>query len=137
MNEKELAYAESVITELSEMIDLCFKKIIDDKKFETPNFDEVLKRKKLSQSQAELIVSVFSDPYNELHDLDQGDDKKLNEKYEWLSTRKRKKLISVLEALVMSCLSEYTELQPEFQELKENIRKISENEKEKAHQKKQ
>ena len=70
MNEKELAYAESVITELSEMIDLCFKKIIDNKKFETPNFDEVLKRKTLSQSQAELIVSVFSDPYNELHDLE-------------------------------------------------------------------
>ena len=137
MNEKELAYAESVITELSEMIDLCFKKIIDDKNFESPNFDEVLKRKKLSQDQAELIVSVFSDPYNELHDLDQGDDKNLNEKYDWLSTRKRKKLISVLEALVMSCLSEYNELQPEFQELKENIRKISENEKEKAHQKKQ
>ena len=91
MKEKELAYAESVITELSEMIDLCFKKIIDDKKFKTPNFDEVLKRKKLSQDQAELIVSVFSDPYNELHDLDQGDDKNLNEKYDWLSTRKRKK----------------------------------------------
>ena len=42
MNEKELAYAESVITELSEI-----KKIIDNKKFETPNFDEVLKRKTL------------------------------------------------------------------------------------------
>ena len=134
MNEKELAYAESVITELSEMIDLCFKKIIDNKKFETPNFDEVLKRKTLSQSQAELIVSVFSDPYNELHDLDQGDDKKLNEKYEWLSTRKRKKLISVLDALVKACVSEYTELQPEFQELKENFRKIAENEKEETQQ---
>jgi FtsZ-binding cell division protein ZapB len=46
-------------------------------------------------------------------------------------------LISVLDALVTACVSGYTELQPEFQELKEKMRKIAENEKEEAHQEEQ
>ena len=39
-----------------------------------------------------------------------------------------------MDTLVKSCVSVYTELQPEFQELKENFRKIAENEKEETQQ---
>ena len=43
----------------------------------------------------------------------------------------------MLDALVSAFVSEYTEQQPEFQELKEKFKKISdENEKEKAQQEK-
>ena len=41
-------------------------------------------------------------------------------------------MISVMDALVTACVSEYTEMQPEFQELKEKFRKIAENEKEES-----
>lgn len=69
-----------------------------------------------------------------MYKLEEGDDKELNEKYSWLSVEKRNKLISVMDTLVKSCVSVYTELQPEFQELKENFRKIAENEKEETQQ---
>ena len=137
MNEKELAYVESVVDELTELLDGCYQNILDDKDFEMPNFDEPLQRKPLNEKQTDLIVEIFTEPFLELYKLDEGDDEKLNEQYEWLSEEKRNKLISVLDALVTACVSEYTEMQPEFQELKENFRKIAENEKEKAQQEKQ
>ena len=137
MNKKELAYTESVVNELSEMLDGCYQNILDDKDFEMPNFEEPLKRKKLNEKQTDLIVNVFTEPFLELYKLDEGEDEELNKKYDWLSEEKRNKLISVIDALVTACVSEYTEVQPEFQELKENFRKIAENEKEKAQQEKQ
>ena len=137
MNKKELAYTESVVNELSEMLDGCYQNILDDKDFEMPNFEEPLKRKILNEKQTDLIVNVFTEPFLELYKLDEGEDEELNKKYDWLSEEKRNKLISVIDALVTACVSEYTEMQPEFQELKENFRKIAENEKEKAQQEKQ
>ena len=137
MNEKELAYVESVVDELTELLDGCYQNILDDKDFEMPNFDEPLQRKPLNEKQTDLIVEIFTEPFAEIYRLEDGDDEKLNEQYEWLSEEKRKKLISVLDALVTACVSGYTELQPEFQDLKEKMRKIAENEKEEAHQKEQ
>ena len=137
MNEKELAYVESVVDELTELLDGCYQNILDDKKFEMPDFEKPLKRKELNGEQTDLIVEVFTEPFLELYKLDEGEDEELNKKYDWLSEEKRNKLISVLDALVTACVSEYTEMQPEFQELKENIRKIAKNEKEKAQQEKQ
>ena len=102
-----------------------------------PNFKEPLTRKELNEKQIDVIVEVFTEPFTELYKLDEGSDEKLNENYEWLGDEKRKKLISVLDALVTVCVSEYTELQPEFKELAENFRKIADNEKEKAQQEEQ
>ena len=137
MDQKELAYVESVVDELTELLDGCYQNILDDKDFEMPDFVEPIKRKPLNEKQTDLIVEIFTEPFLELYKLDEGDDEKLNEQYEWLSEEKRNKLISVLDALVTACVSEYTEMQPEFQELKENFRKIAENEKEEAHQEEQ
>ena len=67
--------------------------------------------------------------------MDSGENEKLNKQYEWLVEDKRKKLISVMDSLVTACVSEYTEMQPEFQELKEKFRKIAENEKEETPEK--
>ncbi len=137
MDEKELAYVESVVDELAELLDGCYQNILDDNDFEMPNFKEPLTRKELNEKQIDVIVEVFTEPFTELYKLDEGSDEKLNENYEWLGDEKRKKLISVLDALVTVCVSEYTELQPEFKELAENFRKIADNEKEKAQQEEQ
>tara|TARA_E500000305_G_scaffold55937_1_gene44648 strand:+ start:3164 stop:3577 length:414 start_codon:yes stop_codon:yes gene_type:complete len=137
MNEKELAYVESVVDELAELLDGCYQNILDGNDFEMPNFQEPLTRKELNEKQIDVIVEVFTEPFTELYKLDEGSDEKLNENYEWLGDEKRKKLISVLDALVTVCVSEYTELQPEFKELAENFRKIADNEKEKAQQEEQ
>ncbi len=137
MDEKELAYVESVVDELAELLDGCYQNILDDNDFEMPNFKEPLTRKELNEKQIDVIVEVFTEPFTELYKLDEGSDEKLNENYEWLGAEKRKKLISVLDALVTVCVSEYTELQPEFKELAENFRKIADNEKEKAQQEEQ
>ena len=42
-----------------------------------------------------------------------------------------------MDALVSDCLRVYTDVDPEVQELEENIRKILENEKEEAHKEEQ
>ena len=136
MNEKEVAYVEDFIKELSEMVDLTYQKIIDGKKYDIPNFEEAIQKRTLTVQQVEVITEVFTEPFAELHRIEE--DAELALKYSWLSEDKRKKLIEVLDALVSAFVSEYTEQQPEFQELKEKFRKISEeNEKEKAQQEKQ
>mgnify|MGYP003128245852 FL=1 len=66
-----------------------------------------------------------------MHDLIEGD-AELEKQYSFLSTEKRKSIVSVLDALVNSCLSVYTDTQPDFQDLKENIRKLAKDEKEEA-----
>ena len=137
MNEKEWAYFEDTVNELTENLEKAIDSIYNDKEFEMPNFDAVLEKRTLNIEQAEMLSDFFTEPFAELYKVDEGEDKELNEKYEWLSDGKRKKLISVMDTLVKSCVSVYTELQPEFQELKENFRKIAENEKEKAQQEKQ
>jgi hypothetical protein len=136
MNKKEVAYVEDFISELSEMVDLTYQKIIDGKKYDIPNFEEAIQKRTLTAQQVEVITEVFTEPFAELHKIEE--DAELALKYSWLSEDKRKKLIEVLDALVSAFVSEYTEQQPEFQELKEKFRKISEeNEKEKAQQEKQ
>ena len=135
MNEKEVAYVEDFISELSEMVDLTYQKIIDGKKYDIPNFEEAIQKRTLTAQQVEVITEVFTEPFAELHRIEE--DAELALKYSWLSEDKRKKLIEVLDALVSAFVSEYTEQQPEFQELKEKFRKISEeNEKEEAQQEK-
>ena len=135
MNEKEVAYVEDFIKELSEMVDLTYQKIIDGKKYDIPNFEEAIQKRTLTAQQVEVITEVFTEPFAELHRIEE--DAELALKYSWLSEDKRKKLIEVLDALVSAFVSEYTEQQPEFQELKEKFRKISEeNEKEEAQQEK-
>ena len=136
MNKKEVAYVEDFISELSEMVDLTYQKIIDGKKYDIPNFEEAIQKRTLTAQQVEVITEVFTEPFAELHRIEE--DAELALKYSWLKEDKRKKLIEVLDALVSAFVSEYTEQQPEFQELKEKFRKISEeNEKEKAQQEKQ
>ncbi len=135
MNEKEVAYVEDFIKELSEMVDETYKKIIDGKKYDIPNFEEAIQKRTLTVQQVEVINEVFTEPFAELHRIEE--DAELALKYSWLKEDKRKKLIEVLDALVSAFVSEYTEQQPEFQELKEKVKKISdENEKEKAQQEK-
>ena len=136
MNEKEWAYFEDTVNELTENLEKAIDSIYNDKEFEMPNFDAVLEKRTLNIEQAEMLSDFFTEPFAELYKVDEGEDKELNEKYEWLSDGKRKKLISVMDTLVKSCVSMYTEMQPEFQELKENFRKIAENEKEETHQEK-
>tara|TARA_Y100000592_G_scaffold90041_1_gene148138 strand:+ start:768 stop:1172 length:405 start_codon:yes stop_codon:yes gene_type:complete len=134
MDKKEVAYVEDFISELSEMVDLTYQKIIDGKKYDIPNFEEAIQKRTLSVQQVEVITEVFTEPFAELHRIEEDDELAL--KYSWLSEDKRKKLIEVLDALVSAFVSEYTEQQPEFQELKEKFRKIAENEKEEAQQEK-
>lgn len=136
MDEKELAYVEDFINELSEIVDSTYQKIIDGKNYVIPNFEEAIQKRTLTVQQVEVITEVFTEPFAELHRIEE--DAELALKYSWLSEDKRKKLIEVLDALVSAFVSEYTEQQPEFQELKEKFRKISEeNEKEEAQQEKQ
>tara|TARA_Y100001938_G_C7920624_1_gene344293 strand:+ start:143 stop:547 length:405 start_codon:yes stop_codon:yes gene_type:complete len=134
MDKKEVAYVEDFISELSEMVDLTYQKIIDGKKYDIPNFEEAIQKRTLTAQQVEVITEVFTEPFAELHRIEEDDELAL--KYSWLSEDKRKKLIEVLDALVSAFVSEYTEQQPEFQELKEKFRKIAENEKEEAQQEK-
>ena len=135
MDDKRVAYVEDVVNELSDMIDKSFKTIIDNKKFVMPDFESVISKRTLDLEQIDFLQNVFTEPFAELHRIDE--DEEIAKKYSWLTDEKRKQLIEVLDALVSSLISEYTEQQPEFQELKENFRKIAENEKEEAQQEKQ
>ena len=135
MDDKRVAYVEDVVNELSDMIDKSFKTIIDNKKFVMPDFESVISKRTLDLEQIDFLQNVFTEPFAELHRIDE--DEEIAKKYSWLKEDKRKKLIEVLDALVSAFVSEYTEQQPEFQELKEKFRKISEeNEKEEAQQEK-
>ena len=137
MDEKRLAYIEDLINELSEELDRIFKLIYDDKKYDSPKFSNILEKRTLSKDEVGFVVSVFTGAFDELGRLIEGEDEKLNEQYKWLSEKKRKELFSLVDTLVSDCLRVYTDVDPEVQELEENIRKILENEKEEAHKEEQ
>ena len=137
MEEKRFAYVEDLINELSEELNRIYQLIYDDKKYDPPAFSKILEKRTLSKEEVGFIIDVFNGAFEELGKLIEGEDEKLNEQYKWLSEKKRKELFSLVDTLVSDCLRVYNDLDPEVQELEENIRKIAENEKEEAHQEEQ
>ena len=137
MDETRFAYVEDLINELSEELDKICKLLFEDKKFDPPKFSKILEKRTLSKEEIGFIIEVFTGAIDELSNLIEGDDKKLNEKYKWLPKKKRKELFSLVDTLVSDCLRVYNDLDSEVQELEENIRKIVENEKEEAHKEEQ
>ena len=125
-----------LVAEVSELIDQCYKKILSDEDFETPDFEGLINKRNLNEEECELFTNLFTEPFSEIIELSEGDDS-LKEKYSFLNDKQVKKLAKLLDALVVASVSKYTDQQPEFQELKENMKKLVENEKEKAQQEKQ
>jgi hypothetical protein len=122
-----------LVAEVSELIDQCYKKILSDEDFETPDFEGLINKRNLNEEECELFTNLFTEPFSEIIELSEGDDS-LKEKYSFLNDKQVKKLAKLLDALVVASVSKYTDQQPEFQELKENMKKLVENEKEKAQQ---
>jgi hypothetical protein len=122
-----------LVAEVSELIDQCYKKILSDEDFETPDFEGLINKRDLNEEECELFTNLFTEPFSEIIELSEGDDS-LKEKYSFLNDKQVKKLAKLLDALVVASVSKYTDQQPEFQELKENMKKLVENEKEKAQQ---
>ena len=137
MEEKRFAYVEDLINELSEELNRIYQLIYDDKKYDPPSFSQILEKRTLSKEEVGFIINVFNGAFEELGRLIEGEDEKLNERYKWLSEKKRKELFSLVDTLVSDCLRVYTDVDPEIHQLEENIRKIAKNEKEEAHQEKQ
>ena len=125
-----------LVAEVSELIDQCYKKILCDEDFETPDFEGLINKRNLNEEECELFTNLFTEPFSEIIELSEGDDS-LKEKYSFLNDKQVKKLAKLLDALVVASVSKYTDQQPEFQELKENMKKLVENEKEKAQQEEQ
>ena len=125
-----------LVTEVSELIDQCYKKILSDEDFKTPDFEGLISKRNLNEEECELLTNLFTEPFSEIIELSEGDDS-LKEKYSFLNNKQVKKLAKLLDALVVASVSKYTDQQPEFQELKENMKKLVENEKEKAQQEEQ
>ena len=137
MEEKRFAYVEDLINELSEELNRIYQLIYDDKKYDPPAFLQILEKRTLSKEEVGFIIDVFNGAFEELGKLIEGKDEKLNEQYKWLSEKKRKELFSLVDTLVSDCLRVNTDVDPEIQQLEENIRKIAKNEKKEAHQEKQ
>ena len=132
MNEKQReVYLIDLIEEISENIESAYQRILNDEEFVMPDFESIIKKRDITEKECEMVCSAFSQPFNEMHDLIEGNEE-LEKKYSFLSAEKRKSIVSVLDALVNSCLSVYTDTQPDFQDLKENIRKLAKDEKEEA-----
>lgn len=55
MNEKEWAYFEDTVNELTENLEKAIDSIYNDKEFEVPNFDAVLEKRTLNVEQAEML----------------------------------------------------------------------------------
>ena len=109
---------------------------MSDEDFETPDFEGLINKRDLNEEECELFTNLFTEPFSEIIELSEGDDS-LKEKYSFLNDKQVKKLAKLLDALVVASVSKYTDQQPEFQELKENMKKLVENEKEKAQQEEQ
>ena len=60
MNEKEMAYVEAVINELTESLNKCYQNILDEKEFETPDFEKIIKKRNLSDRATRIYSDVFT-----------------------------------------------------------------------------
>ena len=75
MNEKQReVYLIDLIEEISENIESAYQRILNDEEFVMPDFESIIKKRDITEKECEMVCSAFSQPFNEMHDLIEGNE---------------------------------------------------------------
>jgi hypothetical protein len=121
-DEEMMAVVEDGIKQVSDKVNEKYQVILNGGNFTKPALDTVFENMKEAGTVAVVATDIFALP---LVAIEKAMDDSENETYSFMDEGQKKKVKKLMQAVVSECQSVYTSTVPNFDELKENIRKLA------------
>ena len=121
-DEEMMAVVEDGIKQVSDKVNEKYQVIINGGEVSTPVLDDVFENMKEAGTVAVVPTDIFTLP---LVEIEKAMDDSENETYSFMNEGQKKKVKKLMQAVVSECQTVYTSTVPNFDELKENIRKLA------------
>ena len=121
-DEEMMAVVEDGIKQVSDKVNENYQVIINGGEVSTPVLDDVFENMKEAGTVAVVATDIFTLP---LVEIEKAMDDSENETYSFMNEGQKKKVKKLMQAVVSECQTVYTSTVPNFDELKENIRKLA------------
>ena len=121
-DEEMMAVVEDGIKQVSDKVNEKYQVIINGGEVSTPVLDDVFENMKEAGTVAVVATDIFTLP---LVEIENAMDDSENETYSFMNEGQKKKVKKLMQAVVSECQTVYTSTVPNFDELKENIRKLA------------
>ena len=121
-DEEMMAVVEDGIKQVSDKVNEKYQVIINGGEVSTPVLDDVFENMKEAGTVAVVATDIFTLP---LVEIEKSMDDSENKTYSFMDEGQKKKVKKLMQAVVSECQTVYTSTVPNFDELKENIRKLA------------
>ena len=121
-DEEMMAVVEDGIKQVSDKVNEKYQVIINGGEVSTPVLDDVFENMKEAGTVAVVATDIFTLPLGE---IEKAMDDSENETYSFMNEGQKKKVKKLMQAVLSECQTVYTSTVPNFDELKENIRKLA------------
>ena len=121
-DEEMMAVVEDGIKQVSDKVNEKYQLIINGGEVSTPVLDDVFENMKEAGTVAVVATDIFALP---LVAIEKALDDEKDKTYSFLNKQQKKEVKKLMQAVVSECQSVYTSTVPNFDELKENIRKLA------------
>ena len=121
-DEEMMAVVEDGIKQVSDKVNEKYQVIINGGEVSTPVLDDVFENMKEAGTVAVVATDIFALP---LVAIEKALDDEKDKTYSFLNKQQKKKVKKLMQAVVSECQSVYTSTVPNFDELKEKIRKLA------------
>ena len=121
-DEEMMAVVEDGIKQVSDKVNEKYQVILNGGNFTKPALDTVFENMKEAGTVAVVATDIFALP---LVAIEKALDDEKDKTYSFLNKQQKKKVKKLMQAVVSECQTVYTSTVPNFDELKENIRKLA------------
>jgi len=121
-DEEMMAVVEDGIKQVSDKVNEKYQVILNGGNFTKPALDTVFENMKEAGTVAVVATDIFALP---LVAIEKALDDEKDKTYSFLNKQQKKEVKKLMQAVVSECQSVYTSTVPNFDELKENIRKLA------------
>ena len=121
-DEEMMAVVEDGIKQVSDKVNEKYQVILNGGNFTKPALDTVFENMKEAGTVAVVATDIFALP---LVAIEKALDDEKDKTYSFLNKQQKKEVKKLMQAVVSECQSVYTSTVPNFDELKEKIRKLA------------
>ena len=121
-DEEMMAVVEDGIKQVSDKVNEKYQVIINGGEVSTPVLDDVFENMKEAGTVAVVATDIFALPLIEIENAMNDSE---NKTYSFMDEDQKNEVKKLMQAVVSECQSVYTSTVPNFDELKENIRKLA------------
>ena len=121
-DEEMMAVVEDGIKQVSDKVNEKYQVIINGGEVSTPVLDDVFENMKEAGTVAVVATDIFALPLIEIENAMNDSE---NKTYSFMDEDQKNEVKKLMQAVVSECQSVYTSTVPNFDELKEKIRKLA------------